>query len=131
MTSTQAQKGYRPRIVIEVRDLVRMDVALNGARFIIIEFALTTVLAAVIGSFVLFAGMPEGSVSVILAGLYFLSCGLNSLTFLLLALSIVRHGDRAHKADYNRRVIGAYSLWAIGLILVPLVFPLLAVYQRV
>ncbi len=131
MTSTPDQNGYRPSVVIEVRDLVRMDMALNGARFIILEFALATALAVMIGSFVLLAGTPQGSLSVVLAGLFFLSCGLNSLTFLLLALSIVRRGDRARKADYSRRVITVYSLWAIGLILVPFVFPLLSVHQRV
>jgi hypothetical protein len=131
MTSTPDQNGYRPSIVIEVRDLVRMDMALNGASFIILEFALATALAVMIGSFVLLAGTPKGSLSVILAGLFFLSCGLNSLTFLLLALSIVRRGDRARKADYSRRVITVYSLWAIGLILVPFVFPLLSAHQRV
>jgi hypothetical protein len=131
MASTRAQNRHRSRFVIEVRDVVRMDTALNGARFIIIEFALATALAVVIGSFVLFAGTPKGSLSVILAACFFFLWGLNALTFLLLALSIVRRGDRAHRADYSRRVIRIYGLWAIGLILVPLVFPLLAVRQRV
>ncbi len=131
MTSTPAPKRHRPGRGIEVRDLVRMDVALNGARFIIVEFILATAFVVVIGLFVLFAGTPKGSLSVLLASGFFFSCGLNSLTFLLLALSILRRGDNAHKADYDRRVMRVYGLWAIGLLLVPLAFPLLALHQRV
>ncbi|MGZ4926562.1 MAG: hypothetical protein ACXV5P_09950 [Halobacteriota archaeon] len=48
--------------------------ALNGVRFIIVEFALATTVAVVIGSFVLFADTPKGSLSVTLAGC-FSSCG--------------------------------------------------------
>lgn len=106
-----------------------MDMAFNGARFIILEFALATALAVVIGSFALFVGTPKGSLSVIAAASFFFLWGLNTL-FLLLALSIFRRGDRTQTADYDRRVIRIYGLWAIGLILIPLVFPLLAIAQR-
>jgi hypothetical protein len=131
MTSALTPKGHRGNLVIEVRDLVRMDMALNGVRFIIVEFALATAVAVVIGSFVLFAGTPKGSLSVTLAGCFFFLWELNALTFLLLALSIIRRGDHGHRADYDRRVTRIYGLWAIGLILVSLVFPLLALGQRV
>lgn len=75
MTLTPASKQHRANLVIEVRDLVRMDVALNGARFIIVEFALAAALAVVIGSFVLVAGTQKGSLSVILAGCFFFLWG--------------------------------------------------------
>lgn len=118
-------------LFIEVRDLVRMDIALNGARFIMIGFTLATVLAAVIAvRSSVSPACQEAHYLWCLPG-YFSWCGLNSLTFLFLALSIVRRGDRGLKADYNWRVAGVYGLWAFGLILVPLVFPLLAVRQRV
>lgn len=66
-------------------------------------------------------GRVLGSLFVILAGCFCYLWGLDALTFLLLA-SIFRRGDRAHKADYDRRVLRTYGLWAIGLIPVPLIF---------
>lgn len=59
MTSALTPKGHRGNQVIEVRDLVRMDMALNGVRLIIVEFALATAVAVAIGSFVCSLALPK------------------------------------------------------------------------
>jgi Ca2+/Na+ antiporter len=116
--------------LFSVREPVRIDLAYHGARFIIGEFAIATLL-----SFALAAGelalylFSDHEPLQLLGGIFFLSCMLNSLTFLLIAINTVRRHHGASRSDYRHWQILLYTIFVVILLLAPLVFPLLAIVQ--
>jgi hypothetical protein len=98
----------------QVRDVVDMDVALHGKRFIVAEFALV---AAVGCTVALVAASPWARVY---AALFALNC----LTFGWLA------AVRPRRDPPGLRGVYALTGFAMLLLFVPLLFPLAAVLQR-
>jgi len=118
--------------LLNVRKLAALDIAFHGPRLILAEFALGVVVCAALslGSFL----NPIHSPFMIIIGCFFLWVALNYVTLLLYAMSIVSRKsayqavafELAHNDTYARK----YTLQTTMLLLVPLVLPLLAVYQE-
>jgi len=129
----QEENAVKSERFITVRKLAALDIVFHGSRLILIEFALGMVVCAILGLWSFFS--PIHLLFMIIIGCFFLWVALNYLLLLLYAISIVRrksaHQEVAfelvHKDTYARK----YTLQTTMLLLVPLVLPLLAVYQEV
>ena len=100
--------------MLRVTDVVDMDVALHGKRFIVTEFALVTAVAV----FIALVATVEW------ARVYALLIGVNCATFATLAAVRPRREAPALKGVY------VLTLFALALLFVPLYFPLAAIVQR-
>jgi hypothetical protein len=117
---------------ITVRKLAALDIVFHGPRLILAEFALGVVVCASLGLWSFLSPIHSPFMNII--GCFFLWVALNYVTLLLYAISIVRRKsahqevafELAHKDTYARK----YTLQTTMLLLVPLVLPLLAVYQE-
>jgi hypothetical protein len=113
-----------------VREPVRMDLALHGPRFIISEFILATLIAFGLagGELALFF-LRDHAILQLEGGIFFLSCAVNALTFLALAIAITRRHESLSRAEYPQRMALTRTLAAVIFLLVPLLFPILAAIQ--
>src|SRR5215471_14415121 len=106
MTPTRSSgRGY-----VNVYEAVRYDVQLHGARFIVLEFAAATLLAAALAIFELFRA--DASWSSVLAGLWFAGFAVNSLAVVLLARRATRLGTGAR---VRSRRLHLYALELVAL----------------
>ena len=129
----QEENAVKSETFINVRKLAALDIVFHGPRLILIEFALCMVVCAALGLWSFFS--PIHSPFMIVIGCFFMWVALNYVPLLLYAISIVRCKsaqqevafELAHKDTYARK----YTLQTTMLLLVPLVLPLLAVYQEV
>ena len=129
----QDENAVKSKTFINVRKLAALDIVFHGPRLILAEFAFGVVLCAALGLWSFFS--PIHSPFMIIIGCFFLWVALNYMPLLLYAMSIVRRKsaqqevafELAHKAAYERK----YTLQTVILLLVPLVLPVLAVYQEV
>ncbi len=125
-----SQYSRPTRRLVSVHEPVRMDLAYNGARFIISEFVVVTLISLTVGVLELALFLSQGHGEIHLAsGAFFLSCALNSLTFLLIAIDTIRRNDGMKRSDYRGGQAVKCTLLAVILLLLPLVFPLLALSQ--
>jgi len=130
----QEENTVKSETFINVRKLAALDIVFHGSRLILIEFALGMVVCAALGLWSFSFLSPIHSTFMIIIGCFFLWVALNYLLLLLYAISIVRRKsaqqevafELAHKDTYARK----YTLQTTMFLLVPLVLPLLAVYQE-
>ena len=121
---------HRP-ISLAVREPVRIDLAFHGSRLIQAEFAGVALVFLAIS--VLEAVLWFQHRSVFLYGvgtLLFASFAANAFTFWGLARQLARHTKIPARSVYTGRAIVVYSVEAVDLLLVPLLFPVLALVQR-
>ncbi len=126
------ENAVKSETFINVRKLAALDIVFHGPRLILAEFALGMVVCTILGLWSFFS--PIHSTFMIIIGCFFLWVALNYVPLLLYAISIVRRQsahqevafELAHKDIYARK----YTLQTAMLLLVPLVLPLLAVYQE-
>jgi hypothetical protein len=119
------------RRTLAVHEPVRLDIAYHGARFIIIEFTLATAICLGLVTLEAVAYVTRGRAAAnLVGGALFLSCGLNAVTFLALAVTIGRRERGSLRQDYPGGWIALYTVEAVVLLLAPLVFPLVALMQR-
>jgi hypothetical protein len=97
-----------------VTDVVDMDVALHGKRFIVTEFAVVAIFALGIALVA----------SVAYARVYAVLFAMNCATFAVLAASRPRREAPVLRSVY------ALTAYAMALLFVPLLFPVAAVMQR-
>ena len=129
----QDENAVKSKTFINVRKLAALDIVFHGPRLILAEFALGMVLCAILGLWSFLNPIHSPFMNII--GCFFLWVALNYVPLLLYAISIVRRNsahqevafELAHKDTYARK----YTLQTAMLLLVPLVLPLLAVYQEV
>jgi hypothetical protein len=128
----QEENTMKSETLITIRKLAALDIVFHGPRLILAEFALGVVVCTSLGLWSFLS--PIHSPFMIIIGCFFLWVALNYVTLLLYAISIVRRKsahqevafELAHKDTYARK----YTLQTTMLLLVPLVLPLLAVYQE-
>ena len=99
-----------------VRDVVDMDVALHGRAFIVTEFAVVAALAAVIAGIEIHINVPTALYATVIA--------LNCATFTVLAAT------RRRVAAPGLPSVYWLTFLALGLLFIPLVFPVAALQQR-
>jgi hypothetical protein len=75
-----------------IKEALSYDIRLHGARLIVTEFALATILGA--GVTMLYSLYPHLALSTRLCGIFWLGLLLNFLTILLQSISLARHGVR-------------------------------------
>ena len=117
---------------INVRKLAALDIVFHGPKLILAEFAFGVILCAALGLWAL--RDPNHSLFMTILGCFLLWIALNYVPLFLYASSIVGRKsahkevafELAHKATYARK----YTLQTVILLLVPLVLPVLAVYQE-
>ncbi len=116
---------------LAVREPVRMDLTYHGARFIIGEFIIMTMITSAFAGLELLAYLRNGetTVNLLWAGL-FACCAANALTFLLLARTLARNTSLPPQTAYTGKWIFIYTIEAVMLLLMPGVFPVLALMQR-
>lgn len=127
------ENAVKSETFINVRKLAALDIVFHGSRLILAEFALGMVLCAIFGLWSFLS--PIHSPFMIVIGCFLMWVALNYVPLLLYAISIVRRKsaqqevafELAHKDAYARK----YTLQTTMFLLVPLVLPLLAVYQEV
>jgi len=116
--------------VVNVRKLVALDMAYNGARFILAEFAVGVAGPLALGLFIV---LRSHSARGVLLGTYFLGLALDYVPLLLYSVAIARGGNAraevAGELDQGRRAALRYFRWSL-LLLVPFVFPAAALMQR-
>ncbi len=128
----QEENAVKSETFINVRKLAALDIVFHGPRLILAEFALGMVVCTILGLWSFLS--PVHTPFMIIIGCFFLWVTLNYVPLLLYAISIVRSKsahqevafELAHKDTYSRK----YTLQTTMLLLVPLVLPLLAVYQE-
>ena len=132
----QENDGIKQELFINIRKLAALDIVFHGSRLILAEFALGVVFCGGLGIFSLFAFFrnPSHPAFMVIIGFFLSWLALNYVPLLLYTISIVR-GKSAerevafeleHKDVYARR----YTLQSLLLVL-PLVVPLLALFQEV
>ncbi len=133
MAVFQEENTMKSETLINVRKLAALDIVFHGPRLILAEFAFGVVLCATLGLWSFHS--PIHSPFMIIIGCFFLWVALNYVPLLLYTISLVRRKsahqevafELAHKDAYARK----YTLQTTMLLLVPLVMPVLAVYQEV
>jgi hypothetical protein len=122
-------------VFINVRKLAALDLALHGARFVLIEFGLAVVWLGALGLTLIVRGTAAGYPAppwMLVVGGYLTLIGLNYVPLLLYAAVIAYRGsarteaahELANKGHYSRK----YGLQQLFLLL-PLVIPMLAIWQ--
>jgi hypothetical protein len=121
--------------IITIRKLAALDIAFHGPKLILAEFAFGVVVPAALGVVSAYAGFFGAHFNLwySLLGCCLLCIGLNYVPLLLYAISIARRKsaqeevafELAHKERYARK----YSVQSL-LLLLPLVIPVLAIYQE-
>ncbi len=116
--------------VINVRKVITLDIALHGTKFILAEFAFGAFILGPIAIVELFFGVtaPKHPLFLLIMGGILLGIALNSLTLLLVALDVTSR-KRATKTRIEREHIGKTTLIFSLLILLPLILPIITVYQ--
>src|SRR5262245_33808940 len=135
-TSERVERAERTERIINVRMLVALDMALHGARFILIEFAGGIALCAAIGLWLVISGLPLGHAAVpfkLVPGAYFLCLAINYVPMLLYAIVIARGHSARQEASAvmpeQSKFPVRYGVQQIFLV-VPLMIPLLALSQE-
>jgi hypothetical protein len=133
--SNQPDTAYSDPAIINIRKLAALDMVFHGSKFILAESALgvfgSPVLAFVIAAPAFFSG--HVNLTQILISSYMLCIALNYVPLLLYAIHIARlksaeqevASELGQKARYARK----YTMQS-GLLLLPLVVPILALYQE-
>jgi hypothetical protein len=108
-----------------VREVVDMDVALHGRRFIVVEFVLMVAFGLAFAGLEIFLGAVRGPIVAgdLVTAVYVSFVTINCITFLLLAL------DTEQPATPAMRSIMWLTVAAVVLLGVPLVFPIAAAWQ--
>ncbi len=119
------------RLTLAVREPVRMDVIYHGARFITAEFITATglLVGLAVLQVILFIRGQQASLHLQTAILFGV-LAMNSLTFLLLTREVARRIVGAARPAYTGGWIAVYTIEAVLLLLLPGVFPVLALAQR-
>jgi hypothetical protein len=112
--------------VINVRKLVALDIALHGARFIMVEFGVGTPAILAVGVYLAAKGQP-------VLGVYLLLTGINYVPLLIYAILIARRGSAKREVadglSQDKHYVRKYSTQQL-LIFVPLAVILLAAAQE-
>ena len=132
----QEHDRIKQETFINVRKLAALDIVLHGAKLILAEFAFAVAFGAIVGGFNLFIFFhnPTHPLPVAMGGFFFAWIAINYVPMLLYATSIARgkNAEREvkfeleHKDYYMRK----YTIQSL-LLLLPLVVPLLAIFQEV
>lgn len=119
---------------LNVREVVKLDIALHGKAFMLLEFGLCALFFWPLAFTVLYFDFFFGKRGVIvtlttIAGCFLLVLGMSALTIFLLTLDILRKGEDTNRTLFRpsqyRKVMQQFAL----LMCLPLVLPLLAIYQ--
>lgn len=114
---------------INVRKLVALDMVLHGTKLIVSEFVLTVALGLVFGLLSLVRGH---AIWQIVLGVGLLALALNYAPLLMYAIFIARNGSAAEEVrselSKGRSEVMRYTRQSF-LLVIPLVVPLLAIYQ--
>jgi len=118
--------------VIEIRKLAALDMAFNGVRFILIEFALGVVLPLALGFItirpLLYHGTAQPGWETAL-GFWLIGIGLNYVPLLLYAVALARAGTVAEEGRKEVAHAKKYGLQQV-IILVPLLVVIVALIQE-
>lgn len=121
--------------IINIRKLVALDIVFHGPKLIVAEFAFAVFVTVGIALVIAVPGFFSGhfSLNQILWSSYILCIGLNYVPLLLYAISIVQRGSAQEEAALElaqrERYARKYTRQSF-LLLLPLVVPILAVYQE-
>jgi hypothetical protein len=129
----QKENTMKNETLINIRKLAALDIVFHRPQLILAEFAFGVAVCSALGLWSFLS--PIRFPFMIVIGCFFLLVALNYVTLLLYAMSIVRRKsthqevafELADKDTYARK----YTLQTTVFLLVPLVLPLLAVYQEV
>lgn len=126
----------KQEMLINVRKLAALDLVFHGSRFILIEFAGAVVVGLGLGIFILLAYFrnPGHPVLALLVGLVICLIGLNYVPLLLYAISITRHKSAQQEVAFELEHKDFYAPrygFQSFLLVIPLVIPLLAIFQEV
>lgn len=121
--------------IINIRKLAALDIALQGSKLILAEFTLgvfgSVALAFVIAAPGFFGG--HFALTQILVSSYMLCIGLNYVPLFIYAIKIIRRRSAREEVAFELAHIERARVKYTGqsfLLLLPLVVPLLAIYQE-
>jgi hypothetical protein len=135
MSYSPVENAHNDSTIINIRKLAALDIVFHGPKFILVEMALGVFGSAALGFAIAAPGFFAGhfSLNQIMVSSYVLFIALNYVPLLLYAISIARQRsaqeevafELAHKDRYARKYTGQSFL-----VLLPLVVPVLAIWQE-
>ena len=117
--------------MINIRKLAAVDMALNGTRFIVTEFAIGIVLPLILGLFSIRAGL-SGAVQIswqTLLGFWLISIAANYVPLFIYAVRIARGGTVMEEGQSELANAKRYTIQQV-IILVPFLVVVLAIIQE-
>ena len=117
--------------MINIRKLAAVDMALNGTRFIVTEFAIGIVLPLILGLFSIRDGL-SGAVQIswqTLLGFWLISIAANYVPLFIYAVRIARGGTVMEEGQSELAHAKRYSIQQV-IILVPFLVVFLAIIQE-
>lgn len=135
MTNQSDVAANHEGAIINIRKLVALDMVFHRPKLILAEFILGVFGSAALALVIAAPGFFAGHVSLeqILVSGYILCIGLNYVPLLLYAISIARRGSAREEVAFEltqrERYGRKYTAQSV-LLLLPLVVPILAVYQE-
>ena len=117
--------------MINIRKLAAVDMALNGARFILWEFALGVILPLILGWSSIRAGFMQSSSTnwESAMGFWLVGIALNYIPLLLYAILIAKAGTVKQEGETEIKYAKRYGVQQV-IILIPLLVVLLALAQE-
>ena len=135
MLYSPIENAHHDPTIITIRKLAALDIVFHGAKLILAEFAFGVFFTGALGLVLTYAGFVTGhfSLNQIVVSSYVLFIALNYVPLFLYAISIARRRsaqeevafELAHKEHYARKYTGQSFL-----VLLPLVVPILAIWQE-
>lgn len=136
MTIQQEQTNTKSEMFINVRKLVALDIAIHGRWIILVEFIFGVAASGILGAYSLytFFNNPDSPLFMLIIGTVLSWITLNYIPMLLYAISIMRHKSALQEATFapaqREHSMKKYALQST-LLLLPLIVPLLAIYQEI
>lgn len=125
----------KKEMFINIRKLAALDIVFHGSKFILAEFAGAVIIGFGLGIFILLAFFrnPDHPIFALLIGLVLCLIGLNYVTLLLYAISVLRRKSARQEVAFeleHRDVYAPKYGTQSFLLVLPFVVPLLAIYQE-
>ena len=136
MTIQQEQHDAGNEIFINIRKLVALDICIHGRWIILTEFAFGVIASGILGVYSLytFFNNPDSPFFLLLISIVLAWITINYIPMLLYAISIMRHKSASREATFEpihrEQSMKKYAIQS-ALLLLPLVVPILAVYQEI
>jgi len=110
------------------QEIVELDIALHGKRFILIEVILCSILFSALAIIELGVSilLPQRtSLLIVVSGIVLLSFAFNSLALLVLALRSLKQPHLPSAEDYTKEQIRSATALMARLVIVPLALPMM------